>query len=115
MTDWSDCLARIAPQVVRIQAADRTGTGLIHYGTDGGARCVATARHLMEPVPGQQRPFLVIHGATLFRYGMFIKPAEKWGFNLPMLAALSRPARPKTSAYWESGDGGPKKARRGRP
>ena len=70
MTDWSDCLARIAPQVVRIQAADRTGTGFIHYGTDGGARCVATARHLMEPVPGQQRPFLVIHGATLFRYGM---------------------------------------------
>ena len=90
MTDWSDSIARIAPQVVRVQATNQSGTGFIHYGTDGGTRCIATARHLMEPVPGQQRPFLLIHGATLFRYGM---PGSKDAL------AIRLTDRPATDAY----------------
>ena len=70
MTDWSECIAQVAPQVVRIQTADRSGTGFINYGSDGGARFIATARHVIESFPGGQRPFFVVHGATVFRYGM---------------------------------------------
>jgi len=70
MTDWSECIAQVAPQVVRIQTAARSGTGFIHYGTDGGPRGIVTARHVIESFPGDHRPLLVVHGATVFRYGM---------------------------------------------
>ena len=70
MTDWSKCIAQVAPQIVRIQTADRSGTGFIHYGTDGGTRFIATARHVIEALPEDQKPFFVVHGATVFRYGM---------------------------------------------
>ena len=69
MTDWSDCVAQLAPQLVRVQTPARSGTGFIVYGTDGGARFIATARHLMESSPGEQMHFFVVHGAAAFGYG----------------------------------------------
>lgn len=38
VTNWSDCKAQVAPQIVRIRTDDRSGTGFIFYGTDGGNR-----------------------------------------------------------------------------
>ena len=70
MTNWSECIAQVASQVVRIQSADRSGTGFIHYGTDGGTRIIATARHIIESSPGNYGPFRVVHGPTVFRYGL---------------------------------------------
>ena len=46
VTNWSDCEAQVAPQIVRIQTDDRSGTGFIFYGIDGGNRSIAIARHL---------------------------------------------------------------------
>ena len=54
MTDWAACIARVAPQLVRIQAPDGWGTGFIHYGTDGGARCIATAGNVVEHIHRQR-------------------------------------------------------------
>lgn len=51
VTDWSECIAQVAPQIVRIQTADRSGTGFINHGSDGGARFIATARHVIESFP----------------------------------------------------------------
>ena len=70
MTNWTDCIAQLAPQLVRIQSADRSGTGFILYGSDGGARFIATARHVIESFPGDQKSFFVGHGAGVFGYGM---------------------------------------------
>ena len=69
MTDWAACVARVAPQLVRIQAPDGWGTGFIHYGTDGGARCIATAGHVIEQIHRQGRGFWVWHGGTAMRFG----------------------------------------------
>ena len=70
MTNWEDCIAQIAPQLVRIQSADRSGTGFILYGSDGGARFIATARHVIESFLGNQENFFVCHGNGVFGYGM---------------------------------------------
>ena len=70
MTNWTNCIAQLAPQLVRIQSAVRSGTGFIFYGSDGGTRFIATARHVIESIPGDQRNFFVGHGAGVFGYGM---------------------------------------------
>ena len=69
MTNWSDCVAQLAPQLVRIQTAARSGTGFILYGTDRGARFIATARHVIESSPADPPHFYVVHGSAVFGYG----------------------------------------------
>ena len=82
MTEWSDCVAQLAPQLVRIQTAARSGTGFILYGSDGGARFIATARHVMESSPADPPHFYVVHGSAVFGYGApGSKDALKIRFN----------------------------------
>ena len=97
MTDWSECIAQVAPQVVRVQTDDRSGTGFILYGTEGGSRFIVTARHVTESFPGDDRPFFVVHGATVFRYGMpgskdalFIRFSERPGSDVSVFAVINK-------------------------
>ena len=97
MTDWSECIAQVVPQIVRIQTADRSGTGFILYGTGGGSRFIITARHVIESFPGDHRPFFVAHGNTVFRYGMpgsedalFMRFSERPGTDSSVFAVINK-------------------------
>ncbi len=51
MTDWSDCVAQVAPQLVHIQTTARSGTGFSLYGSDGGGRIDPAGDHQDQRVP----------------------------------------------------------------
>ena len=61
MSDWHQCVGQVARQVVRIQTPDGWATGFIHYASDGGARCIATARHVIEEAHRQRQTVRIWH------------------------------------------------------
>ena len=105
-SSWSDCIAQLAPQLVRIQRADRSGTGFIFYGTDGGARFIATAGHVIESSLSDHRPFFAAHGATLLRYGMpggedalRISFSERPDYDASVFAVINNKRLPKPGIH----------------
>lgn len=65
--DWSAAIAKITPQIVKVETAHGHGTGFFCYGDDAGLRTVATAYHVIEDALGQP---VTIHSGTLsIRFG----------------------------------------------
>ena len=89
MTNWTDCIAQLESLLVRIQSADRSGTGFILYGSDGGARFISTARHVIESFPGDQLNFFVGRGVGVFGYGM---PGSNDALNIHLTERPDRDA-----------------------
>ena len=69
MSEWSQHIDQVAGQVVRIETQDMWGTGFVHYATDGGVRCIVSARDVLEqPLRDSQR-FRVWHGSRVSEFG----------------------------------------------
>ena len=68
MHDWQRHVEEIAQQVVRIETQSGWGTGFVHYARQAGARCIATARHVIEDVWKKNQSFRVWHGTRAFDY-----------------------------------------------
>ena len=53
MINWHEYVDQMTPQIVQIRTSKGWGTGFIHYATEGGTRCIATARHVVEEAPAK--------------------------------------------------------------
>lgn len=69
MSDWNTIVEQIAEQVVRIQTASEWGTGFVHYARDGGTRCIATARHVVEAAVRERQTIRIWHGMKVSVFG----------------------------------------------
>ena len=69
MSEWSQHIDQVAAQVVRIETQGMWGTGFVHYATDGGVRCIASARHVLEQPHRQGQRFRVWHGNRVSEFG----------------------------------------------
>lgn len=68
MDDWQHHVEEVAQQVVRIETQSGWGTGFVHYARQAGARCIATARHVIADVWKKNQSFRVWHGTRAFDF-----------------------------------------------
>ena len=69
MINWHEHIDRITPQIVQIRTPKGWGTGFLHYATEGGTRCIATARHVVEEALAKDQPIRIHHGGAVYCFG----------------------------------------------
>ena len=69
MINWHEHINQLTPQVVQIRTPKGWGTGFLHYGTEGGTRCIATARHVVEEALANDQLISIHHGGTEYCFG----------------------------------------------